>query len=250
MGLQNANIPRIRILLIDDHELFLAGLRSILCSEPELVIVGEAHNASEALIAARLQPDVVLLDLDLGCENALDFLPELLETVEGGRVLAVTGLADPDVHVQAICGGARGVVHKMEAPQLLLKAIRKIHAGEVWMDSAMVATAMSQMQARQRRKADPAAEQIATLTSRELDVITLIGEGRRNRDIGERLFISEKTVRHYLTSIFSKLGVKDRLELMIYAYQHGLAKVPATKSIDAVARVSDDAAPRSNLRRY
>jgi DNA-binding NarL/FixJ family response regulator len=244
MRLQDPETPRIRILLVDDHELFLAGLRSILRGEPELVVIGEAHNGNEALEAARGQPDIVLLDLDLGEENGLDLLPDLLDAAAGGHVLALTGLADPDIHVQAVCRGALGVVHKMAAPNLLVKAIRKVHAGEVWMNPAMVAAAMSQLQARQRRKADPDAEHIASLTSRELEVIALIGEGRRNKDIGDRLFISEKTVRHYLTSIFSKLGVKDRLELMIYAYQHGLAKVPVQHGVPTAARAAAPPPPQ------
>jgi len=118
-------------------------------------------------------------------------------------------------------------VHKLEAPRLLLKAIRKVHEGEVWMNRAMVARAMSRVQMQGRAKTDPDAAKISSLTARELEIITLIGEGRRNKAIAERLCISEKTVRHYLTSIFTKLEVADRLELMIYAYQHELATLPS-----------------------
>jgi len=118
-------------------------------------------------------------------------------------------------------------VHKLEAPRLLLKAIRKVHEGEVWMNRAMVARAMSRVQMQGRAKTDPDAARISNLTARELEIITLVGEGRRNKAIAERLCISEKTVRHYMTSIFAKLQVADRLELMIYAYQHDLATLPS-----------------------
>ena len=221
----------IRILLIDDHEIFLAGLRLLLQGDSGLIVIGEARNRDEALEGARRQPDIILLDLDLGSESGTDLLPDLIKTAKGARVLLLTGVIDSDLHLRTVCVGAMGVVHKLEAPSLLLKAIRKVYAGEAWLNRTMVARAMTQLQAIHGKKEDPEAAKIGSLTSRELEVIVLIGEGRRNKAIGERLYISEKTVRHYLTSIFAKLEVSDRLELMIYAYQHGLAKVPAgTKS--------------------
>jgi DNA-binding NarL/FixJ family response regulator len=203
-----------------------------------MAVVGQAVNRTEALAAARTRPDIILLDLDLGNENSLDFLPDLLKVGEGARVIVLTGLPDPDVHLRAVRLGAMGVVLKVESPSLLLKAIRKVHAGEVWLNRSMVATVMTEfLQAPAAKKADPEADKIAGLTVRELEVIGLVGEGRRNKQIGERLFISEKTVRHYLTSIFDKLGVSDRLELMIYAYQHGLAKLPVPSVPEARSKV-------------
>lgn len=223
---QEPATPVIRILLVDDHEIFLAGLRLLLQREPGLLVIGEARSRLEALQAAPQQPDIILLDLDLGTHSGSDFLPDLLSAADEARVIVLTGLADADLHLRAICLGAVGLVHKLEAPHLLLKAIRKVHAGEVWLNRVMVAGAMTRLQTHQT-KADPNAANIASLTAREREVISLIGEGLRNRAIGERLFISEKTVRHYMTSIFSKLLVTDRSELMIYAFQHGLATLPA-----------------------
>jgi len=216
----------IRILLVDDHEIFLAGLRLLLKNEPDLNVIGEARNKAEAFQAVRNRPDVILLDLDLGAEMATDFLPDLVKAGEPARVLVLTGVPDPELHFHAICLGAVGVVNKLEMPRLLLKAVRKVHEGEVWMNSAMVARAMSRVQMQGRLKNDPDATKISNLTARELEVITLIGEGLRNKAIAERLCISEKTARHYLTSIFAKLEVTDRLELMIFAYQHELARLP------------------------
>jgi len=220
----------IRILLVDDHEIFLAGLRLLLKNEPDLNVIGEARNKAEAFQAVRNLPDVILLDLDLGAEMATDFLPDLVKAGEPARVLVLTGVPDPQLHLKAVCLGAIGLVHKLDAPQLLLKAIRKVHAGEVWMTRAMVTRAMTHLQMQGLTKADPDRTRISNLTERELDIIALVGEGRRNKAIGERLFISEKTVRHYMTSIFTKLEVRDRLELMIYAYQHGLARLPSRAS--------------------
>lgn len=229
--LDNGDNPVIRILVIDDHEIFLAGLRSLLEREPGLIVVGEARNGTEALeAAARTQPDIILLDLDLGTECATTLLPSLRKTAERARIVVLTGVPDSDLHLKAVCRGALGIVFKLQAPRLLLDAIRKVHAGEAWLNRTMVAAAMTRLQPHQPKKPDPHVVKIARLTARELEVIALVGEARRNKGIAQQLFISEKTVRHYLTSIFSKLEVSDRLCLMMYAYQHGLAKLPSTKS--------------------
>jgi two-component system nitrate/nitrite response regulator NarL len=215
----------IRVLVIDDHEIFRAGLRLLLELEPGVSVIGEARNKTEALDAAQSDPDIILLDLDLGSDSGLELLPELMNAAPDARILVLTGVLDPGLHLRAVCLGAIGVVRKLEAPRVLTKAIRKVHAGEAWLNRTMVASAMSKLQAKERKEADPERNKIASLTARESEIIALIGEGLRNKAIGERLCISEKTVRHHLTSIFNKLEVSDRLELMIYSYQHGLAKV-------------------------
>jgi DNA-binding NarL/FixJ family response regulator len=120
-----------------------------------------------------------------------------------------------------------GLVLKVEAAKVVTTAIRKIHAGEVWLNRSTIANVLSEMtQTRPTRQMDAESEKVSRLTEREREVISLIGEGIRNKQIAERLFISEPTIRHYLTSIYEKLEVADRLELMIYAYQHNLAKLP------------------------
>jgi len=217
----------IRILIIDDHEIFLAGLRLLLESEPDLTVIGEVRTRNEAIQALRHRPDVILLDLDLGAESGTDLLPDLVQSNDSPRVLVLTGLPNPELHLRAVCLGAIGIVHKLEAPNLLLKAIRQVHAGEAWLNRMMVANAMAHLQTHNRKKIDPEADKISSLTAREREIIAFIGDGQRNKAIAERLYISDKTVRHYLTLIFNKLGVADRLELLIYAYQHGLAKLPS-----------------------
>jgi DNA-binding NarL/FixJ family response regulator len=217
----------IRVFVVDDHSIFVAGLRLLLEAESDLVMIGEASRGADALEAVRRQrPDVILLDLDLGTESGLDILPGLMDAGAGAHVLILTGLSDPQLQLRAVHLGATGVVHKVEASDLLLKAIRRVNAGEVWLNRSLTATALTQLQAHKQGKVDPETAKIATLTVREREVIAAIGQGLRNKEIGERLFISEKTVRHYLTSVFGKLEVTDRLGLMIYAYQHGLAKLP------------------------
>ena len=217
----------IRLLLVEDHGIVRAGLRMLIGSQPGITVVGEATNRADALaVAAREQPDVILLDLDLGGEMVLDSIPELLVAAPKARMLILTGVRDPEVHRRAVHLGAVGLVLKERAADVLLQAITKVHAGEAWLEPAMVARVLSDVTRAQ--KTPPSAEKAkrVTLTEREREVVGLIGEGLRNRQIAERLFISEATVRHHLTAIFAKLGVADRLELVIYAYQNGLIKLP------------------------
>ena len=216
----------IRILLVDDHQIFLTGLQLLIEKEPDMIVVGTASNRAEALALMQEHPDIVLLDLDLGNESGIDFLPQLIEPEEPPRVIIVTGVPDPELHLRAVRLGALGVVLKLDSAGSLVKAIRKVHGGEMWLNRPMISTVMTELIHARAKKMDSEALKIAELTVREREVIALVAEGMRNKQIGERLFISEKTVRHYLTSVFDKLGVADRLALMIYAFQHGLAKIP------------------------
>ena len=218
----------IRILMIDDHAVLRAGLRMIIESRMGMVVVGEAENRRESLAAiAQEPPDIILLDLDLGDENGLDLLPELLTAVRDARIILLTGIRDAEVQRRAILLGAMGLVSKQKAADTVIRAIEKVYAGEVWLDRAMIASILND-----RVNPNVAPDQntetlrIAKLTEREREVIRLIGEGIKNRQIAERMYISEATVRHHLTSVFAKLGVEDRFELVIYAFQHGLAKLP------------------------
>ena len=122
-----------------------------------------------------------------------------------------------------------GIVQKQHGVNQLMNAIRRVHSGEIWMNRSMMAEAITQLQ-QQPNRPDPESQSINTLTARERSVITLIGEGLRNKEIGERLSISDKTVRHHLSSVFAKLRLKDRKELMIFSYQHGLARFPARRN--------------------
>lgn len=216
----------IRILIVDDHLLVRTGLRMLIDNERDMTVVGQAANRAEALALAKSeQPNLILLDIDLGDENGLDFLAELSKTVPGVRILVLTGLRDLDSHRRAARSGAAGLVLKEHAADVLLKAIKKVHQGELWLDRSMMGNLLREM-THGPAKLDAEASKISTLTPREREVITLVGEGLKNRDIGSRLFISETTVTHHLSSVFAKLGVSDRLELVIYAFANNLAKPP------------------------
>jgi two-component system nitrate/nitrite response regulator NarL len=215
----------VRVLIVDDHPLLRAGLRMLLESQPGITVVAETDSCASALEAtAHKQPDIILLDLDLGEQNALDCLPDLLEAANQVRVIILTGIRDAELHQEAVRLGAVGLVLKEQATETLINAIECVQAGEVWLDRTLVTRILGRMN-RTSQQRDSEADRIAALTEREREVITLIGEGLRNRQIAERLFISETTVRHHLTAIFDKLGVSDRLELVIYAYRHGLTRL-------------------------
>jgi DNA-binding NarL/FixJ family response regulator len=193
--------------------------------DKRMQVVAQAGNKDEALErAASTRPDVIILDLVLGDEDGLSFLPELCDASPESRVLVLTGVQNPDSHRRAIRRGAVGIVLKEHAADQLLKAIMKVNEGEVWIERSMVGSMIQELN--KPAPVDPEVMKIESLTDREREVIALIGEGLKNKQVGERLFISETTVTHHLSSVFSKLEVSDRLELIIYAFRHGLAKMP------------------------
>jgi two-component system nitrate/nitrite response regulator NarL len=218
----------IRILLVDDHAVMRAGLGMLIQSQASMQVVGEAGNKAEAIaLAAREQPDIILLDLILGRENAVDFVPELLSAAAETRVIVLTGMTNTEEHQRAVRLGAMGVLLKESSPQLLLKAIDRVHAGEVWLDRFLTASLIVELRGSAKpAKPQPEEDPIAKLTNREREVIALVGEGLKNKQIAGRLFISENTVRHHLASIFEKVKVSDRIELLILAYKKGLVTLP------------------------
>lgn len=215
----------ISVMIVDDHVVIRSGLRMLIEHDQQMRVVAMAGNQAEALErAASERPDVIVLDLVLGDEDALSFLPELCQASPTSRVLVLTGVQNPDAHRSAIRRGAMGIVLKEHAADQLLKAIEKVNKGEVWIERSMMGSMIQELS--RPAMVDPELAKIETLTEREREVISLVGEGLKNKQVGERLFISETTVTHHLSSVFSKLEVSDRLELIIYAFRHGLAKMP------------------------
>jgi two-component system nitrate/nitrite response regulator NarL len=218
----------IRVMLVDDHSVLRMGLRMLLESRADFQVVAEAGNRNDALsVAERVQPDIILLDLDLGGVNGIELIPQLLSCTREARIIILTGLRDTEVHQRAVRLGAHGLVLKDKADESLIMAIEKVHKGQVWLSRTMVGNVFSQLaRAGRGHDKDPDAEKIATLTGREREVIALVAEGLRNKQVAERLFISEVTVRHHLTSIFAKLEVDGRFALVVYSYRHGLVASP------------------------
>jgi len=217
----------IRIMIVDDHAVIRTGLRMLIEQDQTMTVVAMAGAPAEALELAKIEkPDIIVLDLMLGEEDGLDFLPALCESTPSSRVLVLTGVQTPESHRTAIRRGAMGIVLKQQAAELLLKAIRKVHEGEVWIDRAMIGSVLNDVRSERREEPKPEVAKIASLTPREREVIALVSEGLKNKAIGERLFISETTVTHHLSSIYSKLGVADRLELVVFAFANNLTKKP------------------------
>ena len=184
----------------------------------DLKVVGGSSSASGALDdLRRLSPDVILLDIDLGHEDGLDWLPRITSAAPAARVLILTALREPARDEEALRAGARGLVLKSAPPETLLQAIKGVAAGALWFDTSVLAQSGSREQPAGRGK-------LASLTPRERDIVALIAEGLRNDDIARRLGITPKTVKNQLTAVFEKLGVSSRLELVVRMQGRG-AKV-------------------------
>jgi len=215
----------IRILLVDDHKTMLWGLERLVQAEGEAFdLVGSACDPEQATrLCAELAPDIVLLDLDLKGSSSLDILPALLSNGVT-RVVILSANRDQATLASAVKLGARGVVSKEAPTDDVLAAVRKVHGGEYWLEPALMQALLGQLTAPAPRD-DPDARRIATLTAREREVIGMIvqGKGALNKELAERAFISERTLRNHLTAIYQKLDVANRLELYVYATRHGLS---------------------------
>jgi DNA-binding NarL/FixJ family response regulator len=215
----------IRILLVDDHKTMLWGLERLIQAEaPAFTLVGTASDGAQALAqCAALLPDIVLLDLDLKGSSSLDFLPALLQNA-GTRVVILSANRDQGTLASAVKLGARGVVSKEAPTEDVLRAIRTVHAGDLCLDQSLMQALLGQLTAPAPR-ADPEAARIAALTARERDVIGMIvqGKGALNKELAEKAFISERTLRNHLSTIYQKLNVANRLELYVYATRHGMS---------------------------
>jgi DNA-binding NarL/FixJ family response regulator len=216
----------IRVLIADDHPILRDGLSRLLAAEGGFDVVGHAADGSEAVSLARtLDPDVVLLDLAMPRTTGLDALRELSASPEGPRVLILTVAIEDGQLVQALELGARGIILKAAATDLLFKAIRSVVAGQYWVGRDTVSDIvrhLREVSARARRGATPADR----LSPRERQVIGGVASGESNRDIATRLGLSEDTIKHHMTNIFNKLGVSNRAELAAYATTRGLLAPP------------------------
>ncbi|HEX8492220.1 MAG TPA: response regulator transcription factor [Pyrinomonadaceae bacterium] len=217
----------IRILLVDDHQIIRDGLRDLITSQPNMAVVGDAGDPVTALELARLtQPDIIVLDLDLGQESGLTLLPELISVVPTVGVIVLTGMRDVEKRDRAMQLGAKGVVLKENGAVQLLQAIEKVHlTGDYWFEPGAARRLLDKSRSADNREVDPETIKIATLTERERQIIALVGEGLENKEIAQRLrpVVAEPTVRNNLSIIYDKLNIKGgRLGLLVYAYKHGL----------------------------
>lgn len=219
----------IRVLIIDDHPTLVWGLERLIGSQsPHMEPVASTDDPEAALaLVQRHQPDVVLLDLVLGERCGLSVLPQLVGS--GARVLVLTGERRPDMADQAVRLGARGVLGKDAPAEQVIKAIEKVHQGEIWLDRRTLGRVLHRLVT---PTADPQREverqRQASLTPRERKIVqaVLAGHGASNKVLAARLFISEHTLRNHLSAIYHKLGVGNRLELYVYALKHPMEPPP------------------------
>ena len=218
---------KIRIVVADDHPIFRDGLCKLLALEDDFEVVAQAQDGREVLeILQQCEPDILLLDLKMPGLDGLATLQRLQQSRNKTRVIVLTASDDKNEFVQAMKLGTSGIVLKQTATELLIKSIRKVHAGEIWLDSHTTAAVIRQFVAAEEPvpTAAPASRERerSPLSQREREIVALVAQGFKNKEMAEKMFISEQTVKNHLHNIFDKLGVSDRLELALYAIHNNL----------------------------
>lgn len=217
----------INVVILDNHFLFRTGLSTLFVDQSDLRLVGEARNLNEALtLITSISHDIILFDLDQENGFSIDDICKIKSVSNGSRMIMLTGITNREFLLKVVCCGIQGIVRKSQDGDFLLKAIRKVHSGELWLDHSLLHKLVSTI-VEPKIVSPEDLEQICIqqLSRRELDVIRCIGQGLKNKQIADQLCIAEATVRHYLSSIYQKLDVRDRLELLVFAHSHKLAAV-------------------------
>jgi len=213
-------MAKTRILLVDDHDIVRLGLMTLLNDQPDMEVVGEASTAAEALKAVeKLNPSVVLMDIRLPGEGGIEAAHQITARFPETKVVMLTSFADDELVVRAIRAGAVGYVLKQVGNEELIRAIQAAARGEALLDPSTTARLLSRVREAER-KADEDA--FRDLSNREMDVLIHLAKGRTNAEIGKILNLSEKTVGNYVSTMFEKLHLNNRIELAAYAYEHHL----------------------------
>lgn len=211
----------IRILIADDHAIVREGLRTLIASEPEMELVGEAADGVEAVFKARaLRPDVILMDMMMPRKTGLEAIQEIKRQDPDARILVLTSFAEDDQVFPAIKAGALGYLLKDSSPQQLLQAIRDVYRGESSLHPSIALKLIHEL--KQPPDLPPAGE---PLTEREVAVLKLVAQGLSNQEIADKLVISEWTVRTHVRNILGKLHLANRIQAALYALREGLASL-------------------------
>lgn len=211
---------RIKVLIVDDHVIVRQGIRALLLTEPDLAVVGEAGNGAEALAKARaLHPDVILMDLMMPGMDGIEATRALVQQQPEARVLVLTSFAADDKVFPALKAGALGYLLKDSGPEDLVRSIHEVARGESSLHPAIARKVLQEL----TRPAEPASAE--PLTDREIEVLRLLAQGLSNQEIGERLVITEATVRTHVSRILSKLQLASRTQAALYALREGLASL-------------------------
>lgn len=210
----------IRVVLVDDQALFRAGIRMLVASQPDLDVVGEAGNGKEALdIVRETRPDVVLMDIRMPVMDGLTATTELLGQPNPPRIVMLTTFDLDEAAARAMRQGASGFLLKDADPEFLLAAIRTVHAGS----SVIAASATRDLFEHFAEAPKPVPAQYTELTEREREIFALAARGLSNAEIAGREYLSEATVKTHISRILNKLSLRDRVQLVVFAFEHGLA---------------------------
>ena len=212
----DAAASTIRVFLLDDHELVRRGIRELLESEGDIVVVGESGSAQEATrrIPA-LRPDVAILDGRLPDGSGIDVCRDIRSVDPSIKALILTSYDDDDALFAAIMGGASGYILKQVRGNDFVDTVRRVAAGQSTLDPAMTAQVLERV-----RTGPPRDRELEGLTAQEQRILELIGEGMTNRQIAERMYLAEKTVKNYVSSMLAKLGLSSRTQAAIFATKH------------------------------
>jgi two-component system response regulator DevR len=209
-----------RIILVDDHEVVRIGLKALLERHPEFEVVGEAASAREALEqTALLEPDVVVMDIRLPGTSGIEACEQIVDQYSDVKVIMLTSYAEDEMLFSAIRAGASGYILKQIGSEDLVKALEAVSRGEALLDPAVTQRVFQEVR---RAVKEEEASAFAHLSQQEKHVLLLVSEGKTNREIAKALFLGEGTVRNYVSSILSKLGVNNRAEAAAYAVEHSL----------------------------
>jgi two-component system, NarL family, nitrate/nitrite response regulator NarL len=219
---------KVRILLADDHTIFRDGLRKLLEAEPDLEIVGEAGDGADAItMVQQVKPDLLLLDLAMPRVPGLEALREVIALKTPVKTILLTAAIEKKQIIEALQVGARGVVLKEAATQMLIRAIRTVMTGQYWVGREAVADLTTYLKHQIASQPAPKAKSYG-LTRREIEILGTIVGGLSNKEIAQKFSLSEDTVKHHLTNIFDKVGVSSRLELALFAINNQLIE-PVTQ---------------------
>ncbi|NIW44446.1 MAG: response regulator [candidate division Zixibacteria bacterium] len=210
----------LKILLVDDHEVVRLGIKALLSNYPEYEVVTEAANADEAIARAQeYQPDVIIMDIRLPGKSGIDATRDIMEELPDTKIIMLTSFAEDDLLFDAINAGAYGYILKQIGSDDLINALEAIGRGEALLDPALTQKVFKRVREASRKATD---EAFATLSDQELRILQLISEGKTNKQIAANIFLSEKTVRNYVSSILSKLNLSTRSEAAAYAVKHSV----------------------------
>lgn len=208
----------IKIVIADDHVLFREGLKRLISLEKDILVVGEASNCTDAVeVTARMQPDILLFDLKMPASNTVESLFEIAEKSPVTKVIILTAYSEEASVVSTAKGRARGYILKGISLPTLVEAIKKVNTGQIWIDPELPARGDFERIAKSLTDLGPPAnETLHSLTKRELEILQLVAEGLSNEEIGQRIYISKKTVKTHLTNIFDKLQVNNRFKAALW----------------------------------